>query len=44
MQTFHYDEQGKLYLEAIRSLFPGFAANVEMMFVFLRNEEIYVQH
>ncbi|MFZ4773381.1 MAG: UvrD-helicase domain-containing protein [Chlamydiia bacterium] len=43
MKSFHYDEQGKIYLEAIRHVFPKLAHSVEMHFLFLRNEVHHVQ-
>jgi ATP-dependent exoDNAse (exonuclease V) beta subunit len=42
MEAFHYDEQGKLYKEAIQSMYPFMKDKVEMHFIFLRNEVHYV--
>jgi len=42
MEAFHYDEQGKLYKEAIQSMYPFMKDTVEMHFIFLRNEVHYV--
>ncbi len=42
IEAFHYDEQGKLYKEAIQTLYPLMKDKVEMHFIFLRNEVHYV--
>ncbi len=42
MEVFHYDEQGKLYKEAIQNMYPLMKDKVEMHFIFLRNEVHYV--
>jgi ATP-dependent exoDNAse (exonuclease V) beta subunit len=42
MEAFHYDEQGKLYKEAIQNMYPLMKDKVEMHFIFLRNEVHYV--
>lgn len=42
MEAFHYDEQGKLYKEAIQNIFPSMKDRIEMHFIFLRNEVHYV--
>lgn len=42
MEAFHYDEQGKLYKEAIQNIYPSMKDQVEMHFIFLRNEVHYV--
>ncbi|MBM3197157.1 MAG: hypothetical protein FJZ61_04165 [Chlamydiae bacterium] len=42
MKAFHYDEQGKLYKEAIQNIYPSMKDQVEMHFIFLRNEVHYV--
>ena len=42
IKAFHYDEQGKLYKEAIQTMYPLMKDRVEMHFIFLRNEVHYV--